>query len=39
MWGGVLLTVVAALLDSKWWLLMVGTAVVTFVLFYTALGQ
>ena len=38
MCGGVVLTAVAAFLDSKWWFLMVGAAVVTFVLFYIALG-
>jgi hypothetical protein len=38
MCGGVVLTAVAAFLDSKWWSLMVGAAVVTFVLFYIALG-
>lgn len=38
MCGDVVLTAVAAFLDSKWWLLMVGAAVVTFVLFYIALG-
>lgn len=36
MTGGVLLTVLATLLDSKWWLLAVAAAVVTFVLFLMA---
>lgn len=36
MTGGVLLTVIAVLLDSKWWLLAVGASVVTFVLFFIA---
>ena len=34
--GGVVLTVIAAFLDSKWWLFMVGASVVTFVLFFIA---
>jgi hypothetical protein len=36
MTGGVLLTVTAALLDSKRWLFVVAAAVVTFVLFFMA---
>jgi hypothetical protein len=36
--GGIALSVAAVLLDSKWWLLMVGLAVLTFVLFFIAAG-
>ena len=36
--GGVALTAIAVRLDSKWWLLMVGGAVATLVLFYIAAG-
>jgi hypothetical protein len=36
MTGGVVLTAAAAFLESKWWLFMVGMAVVTFVLFFIA---
>ena len=34
--SGVFLTFLAALLDSKWWLLAVAAALVTFVLFFMA---
>jgi hypothetical protein len=36
--SGVVLTAIAMRLDSKWWLLMVGGAVATLVLFYIASG-
>lgn len=36
--SGVVLTAIAVRLDSKWWLLMVGGAVATLVLFYIASG-
>jgi len=36
MTSGVLLTLVASFLDSRWWLLGVAAAVVTFVLFLVA---
>lgn len=36
MTGGVVLTTIAAFLDSKWWFFMVAASVVTFVLFFIA---
>jgi len=36
MTSGVLLTGIAALFDSKWWLFAVAAALVTFVLFFMA---
>ena len=34
--GSVVLTAIAAFLDSKWWFFMVGASLVTFVLFFIA---
>ena len=36
--GGVVLTAIAVRLDSKWWLLMVGAAVATLILFFIVAG-
>lgn len=36
--GGVVLTAIAVRLDSKWWLLMVGAAIATLILFFIVAG-